>query len=408
MTDTLFIQFFNQTKSGYYALCNGFSDVYDLCRSKGDFYWVEHEADNNKWYDQATYQGRELPIKKGRIYVSASYINHLYQAYTWAKQYPNIQFVVGGPVASERCTSDNGWHSVHFNVEGDLPENLSLTGKSVEALFGKADFSGTWKLDVPEQVPANSRIYFSYTLENMCYWKKCPFCSIAQHAPETFRKRDEFYLEFKDLDYDGHKIVRLNTGSITPGHIRKLLPAVPANNDIEYRFFMRTARAENKALKEVLERTSERFPDCTIGFGIEFPSNHMWHHLNKGTSMEAVFESISLCHDNGIKVNANVILGWKNLTREDLADLKYFMETIENSAVTTLQLRWLFAHPYTEIHESYNGGEPVRLGPFNSGFNVKLTDAQMALNLEAAQLIKEYCSKKSIHLEGFKNLQKGH
>jgi hypothetical protein len=286
MTNTLFIQFFNQTKSGYYDLSNGFSDAYDLCRSQGNFYWVEHEPDNNKWYEEATYQGRALPIKKGRVIIRASYINHLYQAYTCAKQYPDIEFTVGGPVASERCASDVGWNSVHFKVEGDLPRNLTLTGKSVEALFGQPDFSGTWKLDVPEQVPDNSRIYFSYTLENMCYWKKCPFCSIAQHAPETFRKRKKFDLEFKNLDYNGHKIVRLNTGSITPHDIRKLLPSVPVNNDIEYRFFMRTARAENKALKDVLDSAGDCFPDCTIGFVIEFPSNRMWHYLNKGTSME--------------------------------------------------------------------------------------------------------------------------
>jgi len=62
MKDTLFLQFFNKTKSGYYDLCNGFSDTWDLCRQKGDFFWVEHEPDNDKWYDEQTYMDRELPI----------------------------------------------------------------------------------------------------------------------------------------------------------------------------------------------------------------------------------------------------------------------------------------------------------------------------------------------------------
>ena len=67
MKDTLFIQFYSKTKSGWFDLCNGFSDTYDLCKSKGDFFWMEHEADNDKWYEEKTYQDRPLPIKKGPV-----------------------------------------------------------------------------------------------------------------------------------------------------------------------------------------------------------------------------------------------------------------------------------------------------------------------------------------------------
>jgi len=56
MRDTLFLQFYNKTKSGYFDLCNGFSDTYDLCKSKDDFYWTEHEIDRTKWYLDETYK----------------------------------------------------------------------------------------------------------------------------------------------------------------------------------------------------------------------------------------------------------------------------------------------------------------------------------------------------------------
>ncbi|MCP4022344.1 MAG: hypothetical protein GY729_10915 [Desulfobacteraceae bacterium] len=407
MTDTLFIQFFSKTKSNWFDLSNGFSDTYDLCKNRGDFLWMPHEADNDKWYDEQTYQNRELPIKKGTIYISASYINQLYQAYTWANQYPEIQFIVGGPVASERCNSNAGWHPVHFKINGDLPPNLFLTGKSVEDLFNVPNFSGQWKLTIPEAVTNDSRIYFSYTLENMCYWRKCPFCSIAQHTPEHFRKRKHIGLEFKGLDYNGHKIVRLNTGSMIPDHITKIIPSLPTGDDIEYRFFARTAKAETKALKEATQKCNGNIPDCTLGFGIEFPSDRMWKYLNKGTTMAEVFDTIQLCHDTGFKVNANVILGWNNLVENDLKDLDYFMGNLSDNAVTSLQLRWLFAHPYTQIYEDYQGKEKsLTLGPFNCGFNVRINEEQMELNLEAARIIKEKCTLKKIKLEGYKNLQK--
>ena len=406
--DTVFIQFYSKTKSGWYDLSIGFSDTWDLCSNRGDIIWIEHEADNDKWYDETIYEDRPFPIDKGIAYISASYVNQLYQAVVWAGQYPKVDFIVGGPVASERCTGKDSWQSVHFKVEGDLPKNLTLTGQSMESLFQVPEFSGGWKLQLPDAVPDHNRIYFSYTLENLCYWKKCPFCSIAQHTPDHFRKRDHIDLEFKNFEYDGHKIVRINTGSITPAHIKSVLPGLPVKEDMEYRFFMRAARAEADALQQVIRQLDGQLPDCTLGFGIEFPSQRMWQYLDKGTHMAEVIETLTLCHQNGLKVNANVILGWNNLVEKDLEELSYFMDHLSKDAVTTLQLRWLFAHPFTRIYDTYDGVQnALRLGPFNCGFNVQLNPEQMALNLAAADIIQDKCMKKNIKLEGYKNLKKG-
>ncbi len=408
MKDNLFIQFFNKTKSGYYDLCNGFSDTWDLCKDRGDFLWIEHEPDNSRWYDEEIYHNRELPIKKGRIFISASYINQLFQAYTWAVQYPDIDFIVGGPVAAERYTGSKAWNSVHFKVEQKLPANLKLTGESIEKFFNVPDFSGEWRLEVPDIIPEGSRIYFSYTLENQCYWKKCIFCSIAQHSKKHFRKRDNLNYEFKQLAFNGHKIVRLNTGSMTPEHIKIILPNLPTGDDIEYRFFMRAARAETAALKKVVEKRGKNIPDCTLGFGIEFPSDHLWKYLYKGTTMEEVIETLEFCTQAGFKVNANVILGWNNLVEDDLRNLENFMDRFSEHTVTTLQLRWLFAHPFTRIYETYDGVQnTIRLGPFNCGFNVVVDEKQKKLNLEAAKIIKKKCDLKKIELQGYNNLKKG-
>ena len=87
---------------------------------------------------------------------------------------------------------------------------------------------------------------------------------------------------------------------------------------------------------------------------------------------------------------------------------EYFMDNLSKSAVTTMQLRWLFAHPYTKIYENYDGVEnSLKLGPFNCGFNVMVNDKQKQLNLAAAKIINEKCILKKIKLEGYKNLAKG-
>ncbi len=103
MPDTVFIQFYGKTRSGWFDLCNGFFDTWQLCRRHGDFLWLHHLQDTDKWYTPDVYTGNRLIFSRGTAYVSASYINHLFQAYTWALEYPDIQFIVGGPVAAERC-----------------------------------------------------------------------------------------------------------------------------------------------------------------------------------------------------------------------------------------------------------------------------------------------------------------
>ncbi|MFH1985183.1 MAG: hypothetical protein ABIL58_25375 [Pseudomonadota bacterium] len=407
MTDTLFVQFYNKSKSGYYDLCNGFSDTYDLCAGTGDFYWTEHEPDRGKWYSEETYQGRELPINKGKVYISAIYANHLFQAYVWAKAYPDITFTVGGPVAAERCIEAKQWNPIYLIVDDgfSIPDNLIITGKSVEDIFGVPNFSGRWKLDIPQFVPETAKIYFSYTIDNGCYWKKCEFCNIALHAREAFRARKEMHLEFKDLDHPGHKIVRLNTGSIPLQFIRQTLPKLPRRGDMEYRMFIRTGRAENAALKEMLAGYEGRFPSSILGFGMEFPSNRMLKSMGKGCTTEDVLAFIRICRGRDIRINANFILGWNNLTEADLGELKGFLEAMPENAFTSLQARWLLAHPYSKIHDTYQG-EPIRLGPFYEGFRVNINDEQMLLNQKAADIVEKYSVIKNYKLEGMPNIRK--
>ncbi|MDY6792605.1 MAG: hypothetical protein SWH54_15190 [Thermodesulfobacteriota bacterium] len=226
-----------------------------------------------------TYENRKLPINKGTVYISAIYMNHLYQSYIWAKEYPEIRFIVGGPIAAERRIDKNRWHPVYVKVDSYdmLPSNLKLTGQSVEDWFEVPNFSGKWRVDVPEFVPDDSRIYFSYTLDNGCYWRKCVFCNIALHAGEVFRKRKDMNYEFETMAHNGHKIVRLNTGSITTKYIREVLVELPRDHDLEYRLFVRPAKAENRALKEVLHKGGHKFPKLVLGFGMEFPPIVCWN-----------------------------------------------------------------------------------------------------------------------------------
>jgi radical SAM superfamily enzyme YgiQ (UPF0313 family) len=324
----------------------------------------------------------------------------------WAKEYPDIKFVVGGPVAAERRINGEGWSPVYVEMDrnGSLPPNLQFTGKSVEDWFDVPNFSGKWKMDIPEQVPKDSPIYFSYTLDNRCYWSKCVYCNIALHAKEAFRKRKDIHYEFKDVKHGGRKIVRLNTASITPQHIREVLPNLPRREDIEYRVFMRPARAENEALREVLGLWQGDLPKIMFGIGMEFPSDRMLKYACKGFSRQEMLETLEICVTHGIRINVNFILGWNNLLERDIEELKDFMKAMPENAITNVQIRWLLAHPHTEIHDTYEG-EPIKLGPFYLGFQSEVNEQQMALNIRAGDVITDFSASKNFKVEGLGNIK---
>jgi radical SAM superfamily enzyme YgiQ (UPF0313 family) len=407
MQNVLFIQFFSRSKNTYCDLTNGFSDTYDLCQGKGDFFWVEHEGDSSKWHSEKIYTDRKLPIDKGTVYVSAAYINHLYQAYIWSRHYPEIEFIVGGPVAASRECAADAWAPLYFQVRDNVqfPENLKVTGQSVEDIFKISNFSSPWRLEVPHSmVDPESPIYFSYTLDNGCYWGKCIYCNIKEAPRELFRSREDMNYAFAQLAHPGRKIVRLNTGSITPKNIREILPNLPRRNDLEYRTFMRSAKAENQALKNALAQRKAGFSALTLGIGIEFPSDRMLRFMGKGITKTDILETLRICAQYKVKVNGNVILGWGNLLQEDIRDLERFFEGMPDQSMTTAQLRWLYAHPHTIIHEQYQG-EPTYLGPFYLGFSTEISPEQMTLNQEAVKIIQKYSQKKRFKLEGMGNMK---
>jgi hypothetical protein len=261
-----------------------------------------------------------------------------------------------------------------------------------------------WKLDVPHQIVSpDAPVYLSYTLDNGCYWGRCIYCNIKEAPKDLFRRRTHFACEFARADHPGQKIVRLNTGSMTPGYIREVLPILPVAGDLEYRTFMRCSRSENRALSGVLEQNGAEFPELTLGIGVEFPSDRMLAWMDKGITCADILETLRICGQHGIRVNGNIILGWDNLREEDLHDLERFLAQMPEKAMTSVQLRWLYAHPHTVIHERYTG-EPVFMGPFYMGFRVRIAEAQNQLNQAAAGLIQDWSAKKGFRIEGLGNV----
>ena len=378
MKDCVFIQFYSNFKnSDVFDLGNGFSDTYDLCKSRGDLVWLNH----NKYdptLENFGYSSKFI-INNGTAYISALYITHLYQIYIWALRYPDVHFIVGGPVITSDC----------FIIKKEIPKNITLVNESVENYFGISDFSQSWKLHIPDIIPNKNTIIFSYTLENKCYWGKCRFCTVSNDK-KIHRKRKNINYEFKDIKYDGKKIVRLGTDSFNPTQIKKVMYNLPYFEGLDnYRIFMRAANKELSALKSI-----GKIPKAQFTLGLEFPTDRMWKYMNKGYNHKDVLDMIQFLTEMKVGIALNIILGWNNLKNEDIIELKNFMNKLYSPRSFSLLLHNLFIYHNSDLYNLYEKGEEYRLGPFYMGFFPKLNVEQLKLNERARKFLIKWSSKK--------------
>jgi len=384
MKDTVFIQFYSFTS--WAPICielgNGFSDTYDFCKSKGDIHWIKYYHDKEP--------NTEFIIDKGTAYISALYTGHLYTAYLWAKKYPEVKFIVGGPATV-----------AHF-ITKKLPSNFILMRGSVEEWFGIQHFPCEWKLKLPEEVQPNDIIYFTYVLDNTCYWSKCIFCSctIDNKIDDRFRKNLNF--EFKNITHKGPLMIRLGTHAIQSQDIKNLCNLPKLSNLNGYRIFIRPSKKEFEALKSFgnLDWTN----NIKFCMGLEFPTKRMWRYMNKGYRTETVLGIINLLKYN---FHISMILGWNNLIKKDLEDLEDFMKRLPNNKPdTSIKIARLYVQPGTPMYDTHEKQGEDWNGPFYVGSYVKLNKEQFELNELAEEIIVKYSKEKNYFLLNLYNQEK--
>jgi len=375
MKDTLFIQFCSEFKSSRtgpcFALCNGFSETYDLCKNKGDFHWV-----NDKDLED---RNPPLPINKGTAFISASYVSHLVQSTRWAWRYPEINFVVGGPAVLSG-----------FDFQSSSPPNIEFSTKSVEEYFDEPNFCCKWKLelsDIDEDLSQFDVLIFSYNLETICYWGNCIFCNYSFN----FRQRDHVDMSTIDeIEFDGLKQVKVGSPGITPHYLEKVFKNIKYREDIEYDFMMRCDNDVTESLEHQLNNFQGIIPNLKFRFGIEFPSDKMLKFIKKGTTVDGILKTLAVStrFDN-VNFYTLYMIGWPNLDQGDVDSLKYFISKV--SKVDAVIIFKTFFKINTPLYDMYKHRirRKIYEGDFYRGYFVQLTDEQVKLNLQAYDLMQK-------------------
>jgi hypothetical protein len=365
MKDIIFVQFYNQRKAyfTFTGFCNGFSDTWNFCKTKGDMVWVKTEE-----YDETKSQDfyyAEAPIKKGTMYVSCFFLSHLYQCYLWAKDLPQLKIIAGGPVIE----------LVTYN-KSDIPKNLQLITKSVEEFFGLENFSQQWNLEI-DSVPIdlNNKISFSYTIDSFCYNGKCIFCDY-NISKRRKRKIIDFNAFSKFQDYKKHLI--LYSPSLKPSSL-DILFELPHGDKNTYFILLRPDKHLNKKFKQ-LGYIKDKLPILSVNIGIDFLGNRMLNYINKNHTVEDAIETLQFLNENNIKTVVTTLLRWPVLTNDDIKEVeKYIHHPIIKKQ------DWIINDLTTKVKSKLGKdplyiGEEYKFGPFLIGFIPCLTNEQQQQN----------------------------
>lgn len=320
MFNTYFIQFYENNHWGREDICvltNGFSNAYHYCKNIGDFLWVNRGKMNEV----------NFPFTSGTVYISLLFLPDLYQVIEWAKDNPNIKFVGGGPAILSR-------KSIRVtDYETLFPKNLHITPLTVEQYFELEPNKDLWGLDI-SQIDKNDlknvkEIYFSYSIDVRCYWKKCNFCSYHFSRNEYIKKDKYIDLKVIDkIDSDFPLIVKLTSPSLNKHYLNILIPQFKYNDKLTYEFAIRCDSHIHQVLWEKLKGLTKP-PKLRVSLGLEYPTDRMLQFMNKGFSLQDIINMVNLLKDYNSIISAGFIIGWPTLTWDDVTELCKSSEEIQ-------------------------------------------------------------------------------
>lgn len=295
----------------FYVLNNGFS-------------YIENEINSNITWQRCVRKDEpqdEFPDdvpgfipKAETVYVSCWYWFNILTVCDWARTYPDVKFVIGGPAIWPTYTAN-------YITEKEWPKNVELKFGLAEQLIGRPVDLNSWTL---QSFPLKDHKWvFSYHLDNDCYWAKCSFCNYAgREWPKDPRGYD-----LKPLhDALAGSVVYLVTMSLRPSMVSIL---TELNWDKFYCVYIRGDKSCYDAVANVGPLVSHP-GNVALMCGIEFPSNRMLARMGKGVTIEELANFINLSRKLGFRMRLSYICGWPDLEEEDLTDAAKFFSMIED------------------------------------------------------------------------------
>jgi hypothetical protein len=291
------------------VLKNGFSSIWKKLEhmNRGPIIWVDMDSE----------ESNHFRYPNGIAYVSVYYKSELFKVMSWAKQRPDVEFHIGGPIVDTWPLSKE--------IENSLP-NFKSHHKALieEVLFQQKiaplDF---WDLKVPNNLENSNLMYgFSISKHNGCWWRRCTFCK---------QKNVPTYLNYSDvpvIDYPGTKHIWINTYCMRPRDIKQIYSNLPARDDVRYCSYLKLNPESISALKYAFEHMKCDPSQLAFNVGVEFPIDRILKLTKRGVTLLDYIDGLNFLLDHKCKVAMNLILRTGIIRKSDLLDVGVFVDGI--------------------------------------------------------------------------------
>ena len=306
-------------------LNNGFSSCYNLC---SNIVSIEMKYDDTEC---ELFHLRNIlsTDKYDKVYISIFDSVNFPQIHMMAKEYPDIDFTIGGPGACYLLKASLDLFKLDY-----LP-NFNITSETLESIFTDTFHQRQWGLNLPENIEDDIIVFSMCNSTRPCSWSKCKYCvkiyniNSVQHPMVNFVKNiPEHLKETKKL------IVHTGFLDITLEELKEMVPVLNYDTRIYYLSFIRTIKTDQ--LGEFRKVLSEIKKPERINFfiGGEFFSNRMLEYLNRGLTTDDYVGTIRLLQEMNFKIILSFIHGWNNLTMDDVREFNDTLKKIDCSRVS--------------------------------------------------------------------------
>jgi hypothetical protein len=366
--DTYFLQFYREESYLYgdemfVNYLNGLSYVWDQLKEKGNLVWKNVDD--------------ETPLTdKGIIYASVWYTKSLRLLHKWAKEYPDLQVYVCGPLV------------LHYglSIGKDLP-NFHVSNQNAEDLLCNGEVSN-WNLEIPN---IEKPIGYSVSVVDGygCYWGKCRYCKITGKL--KYRNIDHIPI----IETKSPKYIWIHAYSLPPSILGTFYPQFENRDDIKYATYVRGDKYITDALRTTLPELKINPKNLGFNVGIEFPSNSMLEYMDKGVTVEEYLEFIKLACENDIRLHFNFILGWKNTTEEHLKDVEYFLNSLYKISIPNTITANIYPLTVVKDRKIISDYEENEIEPLETDYDVLvgnpiLNNVQLSINNRIRMLYREF------------------
>ena len=338
----------------------------------GPFVWID--MDN----EDATFD-----YPSGIAFCSVYYKSELFRVLRWAKQRPDVEFHIGGPIVDTWPLSKE--------IEDSLPNFRSHYKLLFEDFLFEQKFAplAHWDLKLPETDAPEIAYGFSVSKLNGCWWRKCTYCK---------QKSLPIYLnptEIPIIDYPGTKHIWLNTYCMRAQDIKNIYPNLPDRDDVRYGTFLKLNYWSTEYMLRAIETMKCNPKNLAFDIGIEFPIARVLEIANRGVSLPEYINGLNLLLEYGCKIHINLIQRLGFLKESDIDDVKLFAECISHNDMSNLSASIFRLHisperpmwDYLMDQNVYIKKAPNDIWDADI-YNVYMTDEQLEIDNKILEIYK--------------------